>query len=118
VCPQRRQTALEIGELLTEQAGTASLDRLHEFVDTELRVYFTENMNVIRHNLKLKYFAAELSRDLLNNFLQAVLHPIDQYLTSILRTKYHMVLARVDDVMDALELPIFRHNGIIQHETI
>jgi hypothetical protein len=73
---------------------------------------------MIRHNLKLKYLAAKLGRNLLNNFLQAILCPVNQHFAPVLGTKYHMVFARVDNVMIALELPIFRHKRIIQHEAI
>ncbi len=109
MCPQGRQATLQVGKLSAEQARTASFDVLHKSVDTELRVYLTQNMNVIRHDLKLKYLAAKFGSDFLNDFLQANIHPIDQHLTSILRTKHHMVLARVDHVMVALERSVFAH---------
>jgi hypothetical protein len=109
MCPQGRQATLQVGKLSAEQARTASFDVLHKSVDTELRVYLTEHMNMIRHDLKLKYLAVKFGSDFLNDFLQANIHPIDQHLTSILRTKYHMVLARVDHVMVALERSVFAH---------
>jgi hypothetical protein len=61
----------------------------------------------------LKHFTTKLGSDLLNNFLQSSLHPFKQYLTPILRTKYHMVLAPVDHVMIALEFSVFTHAKIV-----
>ena len=67
-------------------------------------------MPLIGHDFKLKYFTPKLGHHLMNDLVQPSIHKVDQHLASILRAKYDVVFARVDNVVIALELPVVFHS--------
>jgi hypothetical protein len=50
VGPGGKDAALQPGELPAQDAGTPSLEVLHETMNTELRVNRTGRVNVVRHD--------------------------------------------------------------------
>lgn len=88
----------------SRSARRPALDSLHGLVDAELRIHLHQHVDVVRHNLHLDDVDAQLGRDLRRDLLEAPVHALDQYAPAILRAPYHVVLARVDDVVVALVL--------------
>ena len=90
--PQARQTAFQVGKLLTKQPRTPPFHVLDQLMHPKLGIDFADNVNMIRHDFKSDQFAAKFSGGCLNDFLQTSVYPINQYASSILRAKYHMIL--------------------------
>jgi hypothetical protein len=101
VRPQSRESAFQSGKLLAKQKRTQTLDPLHKFMNTQLRINFAKNMNVIGHDLKFDYFAFQFISDLLNDFLQPNIYTIHKHSAAILRTENNMVLTGVENMLVA-----------------
>ena len=78
-------------------------------MDTQLRIDFTKEVNVIGHYFKFQHFTAQLFRNLINNLFQTFVHATQEYLAAILRTKDNMLFAGVSDMAVALKLRFIGH---------
>jgi hypothetical protein len=67
-------------------------------MNSEVRINFAKNMNVIGHDLKFDDLTFQIISDLLNDFLQPNIYAIYKYLAAILRTENNMVLAGVNNM--------------------
>ena len=95
MCPQGRQSAFHLWKFLTKQTRTATLDPLHKFMDTKLRINFTKDMHVIRHYFKFQDVARQFFCNLIDDLFQAFVHTANKHLAAILRTKDNMVFTGV-----------------------
>ena len=118
VCPQGRQAAFQVRELLPEQARATPLHALHKLVDAKLRVYFAQQVYVVRHDFQFQHLALCIIRHLPDDGFQSFIHAVHQHLAAILRTEDNVVLARIHHVIVALEFALLSHNSIIQQEAI
>jgi hypothetical protein len=98
ISPESWKPTFQSRELIAEQKRTETLYSLHKFMDSELRINFAKNMNVIGHDLKLNDFTFQFISDLLNDFFQPNIYAVYKYLAAILRTKNNMVLAGVNNM--------------------
>ena len=80
---------------------TVPFDLLHRFMDSELWVYFHEQMYMVRHDFHLYDVDTELLTNFLYEFFQAHIDTIDQDLSAIFWTPNHMILAGVHHIMIA-----------------
>jgi hypothetical protein len=75
--PQTGKSLLQTGNLLAKQTRATTLDPPHEFMNSELWVYF----------------ASQFHCDLMDDFLPSFLHTVHQYVAPILGTKTDMIFA-------------------------
>src|SRR6266536_27963 len=67
-------------------------------MNPELRIALYKQMHMIWHDFQLHYLCLMLLANLRNDVLQSFCYAFNEYLTSILRTKYDVILARVVNV--------------------
>ena len=79
--------------------GTPTLEALDETMDTELRVNKTEQVNVVRPDLKLDDLDRQLFGYLGHDLLQPSVDTIYQNLAAVLGTPYEVVLTGIDDAV-------------------
>jgi hypothetical protein len=68
-----------------------------------LGVYLTKEVHVVGHNFEFDDLGPEFLRCLEQDFFQTRIHTVHEHRPAILGTPYHMVLARVHEVVVALE---------------
>jgi len=64
-------------------------------MDTELRINFTKDMDVIRHYFKFQHFTTQLFCYLIDDLFQTFVYTANEYLAAILWTKDNMIFAGV-----------------------
>lgn len=69
-----RQSAFHLWKFLMKQTRTATLDPLHKFMDTKLRINFTKDMHVIGHHLKFQHFTFQFFSNLMDDLFQAFIY--------------------------------------------
>ena len=83
-------------------------------MDTELGVYFNQQMHMVWHDFHLNEVEGSLSTNLLNKRFEPAVYPIDQDLTAIFWTPDHMIFTRIDHITVILIV----HIAIISEEAI
>jgi len=68
-----------------------------------LGIYLTKKVHVVGHNFELDDFGSEFLRCLEQDFFQARIHTVHEHWPAILGTPNDVVLARVHEVVVALE---------------
>ncbi len=79
-------------------------------MNTELRVYINEQMNMVRHNLHFNKFNSKLRTHEGYKFPKTCLNFIDENLAAVFRTPHDMILTRIDYIM----IRFILHECIIQ----
>ncbi len=112
VCPQARQLALELWELLTQRAATCALDVLDEPMDTELRVTSDQQMHMIGHDFQLNELLSPCLNRFPNESFQSLIYRCNQHLAPILGTKHYMIMADVCDVVSRLQFVLHERRRV------
>ncbi len=86
--------------------------------DTELRVNFAKQMNMLRHDLQFDNLAFRFCRNLVNNNLEPSSNGIIEHFSTILRAENNVVLARVHDILVRFVLRLRRHIDSIRRLSI
>ena len=108
--PECREPALQSRELLAKQERTTPLEALHKFMNSKLRNNFTQDMDMIGHDLKFKDLTFQFISNLLNDFLQPNIDTVYKYLTAILRAENNLVLAGVNNILIAFVCELGAHS--------
>ena len=96
--PQRRELALQDRKLLTEEPRGATLHESYRPMYAQLWITFTEQMDLIWHDLSAEHFCLMFLTDFRNDLLQAFCYAFHEHLAPILGTPDHVILTRVVDV--------------------
>lgn len=86
--PQRRQSLFHMRKFLAKQKRAQTFDSLHTLMDSEVRVSCAQAMHRVRH-----HFTAQGLCNVIEAFLQALIHALHSYDVLNLRTKDYMVFA-------------------------
>ncbi len=113
VGPKRRDAALHPRELQAQVMARTGLDALDRLVDGQLRVDLEQQLDMVGRDLHLDDVEAEVGRDLAGYLPEALVDPVHQDGTAVLRAEDHVVPAAADDVSVALAF----HAGIIPCDT-
>jgi hypothetical protein len=72
---------------------------MHQTMNAVLRVYFHQEMHVIRHHFQLEQLGTVFNTNILDNTFEPGVNPIDQHRAAVLWTPGNVILAGVDDVV-------------------
>ena len=104
VGPERREPTPEPREFAAQQARTGALHRLHEAMNTVLRMNLDERVHMVRHHFEFYQVGLTLRRDIAKDRLEPFVHAANENLAPVFRTPHDVLLARVDDVPADLDL--------------
>ena len=98
VRPQCRQFGCQVLVLFAKVVGRDSLDMLNRLVDSELGIYFQQQMHMVWHDLHFDYIDLNFRSRLQHQLLQTAFHFSNKDFASILWTPDNVVFAGVDYV--------------------
>ena len=98
VCPERRETALELGEFCAKHSAACALKQFHGAVYPELRIDLKEDMDMVRHYLGFNDLKPPLYRNGFDDLDHPCLDRSRQHFPPILRAEDDVIFARVDNV--------------------
>lgn len=87
--PQSRGLVFYLGKFHSELTRAASLDQFDKLVDSKLRIYFTQQVDMIGHNFN--NIGHRLCCNLINDVFQSVSNFITQNRPAIFWAPYNMI---------------------------
>jgi hypothetical protein len=99
--PQRGQSPLQRGELLSQRVRAVAFEQLHQTVNAELRIAANEQMDVIGHDLQLDEVLPPALDLLSENRFEPFIYRWHEHLASVLRAEDDVISTDIDDVVVA-----------------